>query len=78
MNEIPIKDLQRVVIQKWQGGVLSGWIDIVRAAFPEAEVINYYGSTTGRINGVLYEFFEKRMYNEAPYILRSYNQQSNR
>ena len=75
-KEIAISDLQRIVTRKWTAGVLSGWIDIVKTEYPDAEIINYIGATEGRINGVLYEFYEKRMYNDAPYIIRSYHQKT--
>lgn len=70
-EEIPIADLQRVITRNWTGGVLSNWIDIVKKEYPGAEVINYLGSTSGRINGVLYDFYEKRMFCDSPKIVKS-------
>jgi len=69
-EEIDIKQLQQALFDNWQGGVLSNWIDILRKAFPEAKIINYLGSTTGRINGVFYEFHEKYYMESIPLIIK--------
>lgn len=70
MNEIPTQDLQRAITRNWNGGVLSKWIDIVKMEYPNAIVVNYLGSTSGRVNGVLYEFLENRMMNGAPMVFK--------
>lgn len=74
INEIETQELQSVLIKNWRGGVLSMWIDIVKSSYPSAIIVNYYGSTKGRINGVLYDFIENKMWNDAPMIIKSYKQ----
>lgn len=68
-DAIPLKDLQKALIENWTGGVLSNWIDILKQAFPDAEIINYYGSKQGRINGILYDFIEEGVFGGSPKII---------
>lgn len=68
--EIPLEDLQNALFDDKQYYVLSRWIDVLRKAFPTAEIKNYYGSTSGRINGVYYEFVENYFMYGTPKIVK--------
>jgi len=70
MGEIPIVSLQSALLARWTGGVLSNWISIIKSSFPDANVVNYFGSSSGRINGILYEFKEHHFYNDATLIIK--------
>jgi len=71
-KEINIDELQEVITKNWKSehSMLSDWIDIVKTNFPNAEVLPYLYSESGRINGVLYEFKEKKMYRNSPKIIK--------
>ena len=70
MLEIPVETLQKVITRNWTGGVLSGWVEILIKEFPNAVVVNYLGAKQGRINGTLYNFYEKRMFLDSPKIVK--------
>lgn len=71
-KEISIDQLQEVITKKWrsENAMLSDWIDIVKTNFPDAEVLPYRYSESGRINGVLYDFIPKKMYRNSPKIIK--------
>ena len=70
-TEIPLEELQDALFDGKIYYVLSRWIDVLKKAFPNADIINYYGSKSGRINGIYYEFIENyyAMYN-TPKIVK--------
>lgn len=59
-NEIPVEDLQQAIFDGYDGHyyILSRWIDAIKKIYPDANIQNHYGSKSGYINGVYYEFIE--------------------